>query len=220
MGFLRSDPASGTAAEKRRIKVQKMMAGFMEELPLHTNNAATSVFWHGKNYEALRQEECQEILWELAEVNFHCEFKALHWHATAHSSSNAQNLPVMRCFPDGNHLPGQLDIGVANYGLADPLWLRRVPYIFVMKKVMQTWEDAPPLLLSEVKTAGWTEKEFLLVEKTVADYYCDTFWQYFGHALVLPWQLRHQTSEDYVPEAQLQMSTSRSGVYVDAEELS
>ncbi|KAK0488237.1 hypothetical protein EDD18DRAFT_1110395 [Armillaria luteobubalina] len=190
MGFLRGDPASGTAAEKRRIEVRKMMDGFMEELPLHPDNAATSAFWHGKNYEALKQEECQEILWELAEVNFR-----------SHSSSNVQNLPVMRCFPDGNHLPGQLDIGVANYGLADPLWLRRAPYIFAMKKAMRTWEDAPPLLLSEVRTAGWTEKDFLLVEKTVADYYCDTFWQYFGRAPVLPRQLRHQTSEDYVPEA-------------------
>ncbi|KAK0476004.1 hypothetical protein EDD18DRAFT_1115668 [Armillaria luteobubalina] len=209
MGFLHGDPASGTAAEKRRIEVRKMMDGFMEELPLHPDNAVTSAFWRGKNYEALKQEECQEILWELAEVNFR-----------SHSSSNVQNLPVMHCFPDGNHLPGQLNIGVANYGLADPLWLRRAPYIFAMKKAMWTWEDAPPLLLSEVRTAGWTEKDFLLVEKTVADYYCDTFWQYFGRAPVLPWQLRHQTSEDYVPEARPQMTTSHSGVYVDVEELS
>ncbi|KAK0471917.1 hypothetical protein IW261DRAFT_1424722 [Armillaria novae-zelandiae] len=217
MGFLRGDPASGTVAEKRRTEVHKMMDGFMEELPLRTDNAATSAFWRGKNYEALRQEECQEILWELAEVNFRCEFKALHRRAIG---PNVQNLPIMRCFPDGDHLPGQLDIGAANYGLADPLWLRRAPYIFAMKKAMQTWEDMPPSLLSEVRTAGWTEKEFLLVEKTVANYYCDTFWQYFGRAPVLPRQLLHQTSEDYVPETRPQMTTSRSGVYVDVEELS
>ncbi|KAK0477779.1 hypothetical protein IW261DRAFT_1420629 [Armillaria novae-zelandiae] len=181
MGFLRGDPASGTVAEKRRTEVHKMMDGFMEELPLRTDNAATSAFWRGPN---------------------------------------VQNLPIMRCFPDGDHLPGQLDIGAANYGLADPLWLRQAPYIFAMKKAMQTWEDMPPSLLSEVRTAGWTEKEFLLVEKTVANYYCDTFWQYFGRAPVLPRQLLHQTSEDYVPETRPQMTTSRSGVYVDVEELS
>ncbi|KAK0488466.1 hypothetical protein IW261DRAFT_1556931 [Armillaria novae-zelandiae] len=126
----------------------------------------------------------------------------------------------MHCFPDGDHLPGQLNIGAANYGLADPLWLRRAPYIFAMKKAMQTWEDMPPSLLSEVRTAGWTKKEFLLVKKTVASYYCNTFWQYFGCAPVLPRQLMHRTSEDYVPEARPQMSTSRSGVYVDVEALS
>ncbi|KAK0494354.1 hypothetical protein EDD18DRAFT_1355747 [Armillaria luteobubalina] len=120
MGFLCGDPASRTAAEKRQTEVCKMMDGFMEELPLHTDNAATSAFWHGKNYEALWQEECQEILWELAEVNFCCEFKALHRCAT---DSNVQNLPIMCCFPDGDHLPEQLDIGAVNYGLADPLWL-------------------------------------------------------------------------------------------------
>ena len=85
---------------------------------------------------------------------------------------------------------------------------------------MRTWEDMPPLLLSEVRTAGWTEKEFLLVEKTVASFYCDTFWRYFGRAPVLPQQLMHQTSEDYVSEARPQMTTSRSGVYVDVEEFS
>ncbi|KAK0472376.1 hypothetical protein IW261DRAFT_1424425 [Armillaria novae-zelandiae] len=211
MGFLHGDPASGTAAEKRRAEVRKMMDSFMEELPLHTDNA---------NYEALQQEECQEILWELAEVNFCCEFKALHRRATANSSSNMQNISIMCCFPDGDHLPGQLDIGAANYRLADPLWLRRALYIFAMKKAMQTWEDMPPSLLSEVRTAGWTEKEFLLVEKTVASYYCDTFWQYFGHAPVLPRQLMHRTSEDYVLEARPQMTTSHSGVYVDVEALS
>ncbi|KAK0480488.1 hypothetical protein EDD18DRAFT_1363666 [Armillaria luteobubalina] len=177
MGFLRGDPASRMAAEKRRTEVCKMMDGFMEELPLHTDNAATSAFWCGKNYEALQQEECQEILWELAEVNFHCEFKALHQRATG---SNVQNLPIMRCFPDGDHLPEQLDIGAANYGLADPLWLHRAPYIFAMKKAMQTWEDMPPSLLSEVKTAGWTEKEFLLVEKNggqlLLQYLLAVFW--------------------------------------------
>ncbi|KAK0471414.1 hypothetical protein IW261DRAFT_1572105 [Armillaria novae-zelandiae] len=171
----------------------------MEELPLHTNNAATSAFWRGKNYEALRQEECQEILWELAEVNFCCEFKALHRRTI---DPNVQNLPIMRCFPDGDHLPGQLDIGAANYGLADPLWLHRAPYIFAMKKAMQTWEDMPPSLLSEVRMAGWTEKEFLLVEKR---------WPII---IVIP------SGKDYVPETRPQMTTSRSGVYVDVEELS
>ncbi|KAK0471908.1 hypothetical protein IW261DRAFT_1424716 [Armillaria novae-zelandiae] len=217
MGFLHGDPASGMAAEKRWTEVHKMMDGFMEELPLCTDNVATSAFWRGKNYEALRQEECQEILWELAEVNFCCEFKALHQCAIG---PNVRNLPIMHCFPDGDHLPRQLDIGAANYGLADPLWLRRAPYIFAMKKVMQTWEDMPPSLLSKVRTAGWTEKEFLLVEKTVANYYCNTFWQYFGCAPVLPRQLMHQTSEDCVPETWPQMTTSCSGVYVDVEELS
>ncbi|KAK0497141.1 hypothetical protein EDD18DRAFT_1104596 [Armillaria luteobubalina] len=172
MGFLHGDPASGTAAEKRQIEVHKMMDRFMEELLLHTDNAATSVFWHGKNYEGLSQEECQEILWELAEL-----------------------IQAPTCK------------------------ISLLCTVFLMK-AMQTWEDAPLSLLSEVRTTGWTEKEFLLVEKTVADYYCDIFWQYFGHAPVLPWQLRHQTSEDYVPEAQPQMITSHSGVYVDVEELS
>ncbi|KAK0474050.1 hypothetical protein IW261DRAFT_1569037 [Armillaria novae-zelandiae] len=186
MGFLRGDPASRTVAEKRWTEVRKMMDGF--------HGGAACCIPTMLQLQLFGVEECQEILWELAEVNFRCEFKALHRHTIG---PNVQNLPIMCCFPDGDHLPGQLDI--------EGNW---------------TWEDMPPSLLSEVRMAGWTEKEFLLVENTVANYYCDTFWQYFEHAPVLPWQLLHQTSEDYVPETRPQMTTSRSGVYVDVEELS
>ncbi|PBK93073.1 hypothetical protein ARMGADRAFT_1030503 [Armillaria gallica] len=84
------------------------------------------------------------------------------------------------------------------------------PYIFAMKKMMQAWNGPCPALLDKVQTMGWRENEFLELEKTVAAHYADSFYLYFGHAPVLPCQLLHRSSEDYVPEVQARMSTSRS----------
>ncbi|KAK0222775.1 hypothetical protein EDD85DRAFT_982962 [Armillaria nabsnona] len=177
--------------------------------------AGETAFWRGKAYESLTLEERQEVCWELSEVNFHCEFRALHCRATA--SSHSQD--VSWCFPDGHHLPGQIDVGCANYSVAHHLWLQRAPYIFAMKKMMRAWNGPHPALLDKVQTMGWRENEFLELEKTVAAHYADSFYLYFGRAPVPPRQLLHCSSEDYVPEVWACMSTSRSGVYMDIEEL-
>ncbi|KAK0218426.1 hypothetical protein EDD85DRAFT_743575, partial [Armillaria nabsnona] len=145
-------------------------------------------FWRGKAYESLTLEERQEVCWELSEVNFRCEFRALHRRATA--SSHSQD--VSQCFPDGHHLPGQIDVGCANYGVAHHLWLQRAPYIFAMKKMMRAWNGPCPALLNKVQTMGWRENEFLELEKTVAAHYADSFYLYFGRASVLPCQLLHR----------------------------
>ncbi|KAK0490117.1 hypothetical protein EDD18DRAFT_1358754 [Armillaria luteobubalina] len=192
MGFLRSAGETSGHAAKRREEVQKMMSGYLEEFPLRADNDAHTAFWQGKAYESLTSEEQQEVCWEL---------------------------DVSRCFPNGHHLPGQIDVGCANYGVVHHLWLQRAPYIFAMKKMMRAWNGPHPALLDKVQTMGWTENDFLELKKTVAAYYTDSFYLYFGHAPVLPCQLLHRSSEDYVPEVQARMSTSWSGVYMDIEEL-
>ncbi|KAK0501982.1 hypothetical protein EDD18DRAFT_1100477 [Armillaria luteobubalina] len=105
---------------------------------------------------------------------------------------------------------GEIDVGCANYGVAHHLWLQHAPYIFAMKKMMWPWNGPCPALLDKVQTMGWTENDFLELEKTVATHYTDSFYLYFGHAPVLPHQLSHCSSEDYVPEVRAHMSTSWS----------
>ncbi len=85
-----------------------------------------------------------------------------------------------------------------------------------MKKVMKTWQGHPASL-ETVKPAGWTE-EFLDLEKQITSFYADTFFLYFGRAPVLPRQLSHKTLDEYVPEHRHQVATTRSGIYLDAEE--
>ncbi|KAK0437440.1 uncharacterized protein EV420DRAFT_1770014 [Desarmillaria tabescens] len=218
LGFLHSAGESGGLATRWRQEVTKIMEGYAE-FPLHVDNNASTAFWRGKAYETLTREERMEICWELSEVNFRCEFRALHRQATVNASDGIRALDVFHCFPDGRQLPGQIDVGSANYGLAHHLWLQRAPYIFAMKKLMKTWDGNHPAFLDVVKSTGWTEDEFLSIENSIAAHYCDMFFLYFGRAPVLPRQLAHQTSESYVPEPRDRVATTRSGVYLDIEDL-
>ncbi len=88
-----------------------------------------------------------------------------------------------------------------------------------MKKLMKTWSGNHPAFLDLVKSSGWTKDKFLSMENSIEAHYCDTFFLYFGHAPVLPHQLAHLTSESYVLEPRDRVATSRSGVYLDIEEL-
>lgn len=218
LGFLHSAGESGGKAMKRCQEVRKMMDGYLDDFPLCGDNEVSTAFWKGKAYQSLTTEERQEICWELGEVNFRCEFRALHHRAAVSSGPSISAFDLSRCFADGQHLPGQLDVESANYGVAHHLWLERVPCIFAMKKVMKTWQGHPSSL-ETVKPAGWTEEEFLDLEKQIASFYADTFFLYFGHAPVLPRQLSHKTSDEYVPERRHRVATMRSGIYLDAEEL-
>ncbi|KAK0228091.1 hypothetical protein IW262DRAFT_1455291 [Armillaria fumosa] len=218
LGFLHSAGESGGKATKRRQEVRKMMDGYLDDFPLCADNEVCTAFWKGKAYQSLTTEERQEICWELGEVNFCCEFRALHHRAAASSGPSVSDFDLSRCFADGQQLPGQLDIGSANYGVNHHLWLERAPCIFAMKKVMRTWQGHPAFL-ENVKPAGWTEEDFLDLEKQIASFYADTFFLYFGRAPVLPRQLSHKTSDEYVPERRQRVATMRSGIYLDMEEL-
>ncbi|SJL13793.1 uncharacterized protein ARMOST_17241 [Armillaria ostoyae] len=218
LGFLHTAGESGGQTTKRHKEVRKMMDGYLDDFPLYADNKVSTAFWKGKAYQSLTTEERQEICWELGKVNFRCEFRALHHRAASSSGPSISAFDLSRCFADGQHLPGQLDVGSANYGIAHHLWLERAPCIFAMKKVMRTWRGHPASL-ETVKPAGWTEEEFLDLEKQIASFYTDTFFLYFGRAPVLPRQLSHKTLDEYVPERRHRVTTTRSGIYLDAEEL-
>ncbi len=77
LGFLHLAGESGGLATRRRNEVRKIMEGYVE-FPLRADNAVSTAFWRGKAYKSLTMEECWEICWEMAEVNFCCQFRVLH----------------------------------------------------------------------------------------------------------------------------------------------
>ncbi|KAK0245020.1 hypothetical protein EDD85DRAFT_782991 [Armillaria nabsnona] len=189
LGFLHLVGESGGLATRQWDNMRKIMKGYLQ-FPLHADNATLTVFWQGKAYKSLTTEECWEICWEMVEVNF-----------CLNASASAQTLDVWHCFSDGRQLPGQIDVGSANYGLAHHLWLHQALYIFAMKRLMKTWEGTScPAFLDIVKSTGWTKDEFLSLKNSIAAHYANTFFLYFGCTPVLPHQLAHQTLDMYVPE--------------------
>ncbi len=92
LGFLKATGEGSGLAKRQWQEVTKIMEGYIE-FPLRADNDASTVFWREKAYETLTIEEHMEILWELAKVNFRCEFRALHQRATVNASAAVQVPP-------------------------------------------------------------------------------------------------------------------------------
>jgi len=95
--------------------------------------------WNGKVVKTLNDAECEEVLWELSELNFQFELLALHSQATTRIEEDLQGL-ISACFP-GSKLRSLLvaDLGSANHGLADGNWENRATYVHALKRLMMTW---------------------------------------------------------------------------------
>jgi hypothetical protein len=84
--------------------------------------------------------ECEEILWELSELNFHFELLALHSQATTAPDKDPQEL-VSACFPGCNSRSLLVaDLGTANHGLAGGSWEDRAFYLHALKRLMMSLE--------------------------------------------------------------------------------
>lgn len=151
--------------------------------------------WNGKSVESPNDLEREEILWELAELNFRFELCALDSRVTTADPENRQEL-IAACFPGGKDGTASLlvaDLGVANHGLASENWEEKAPYLQALRKVMATWRgEIPPIIQTE--KYKWTKQEIEDLENAVAAFYVLSFYNHFHRAPVVPRGLSHQAS--------------------------
>ena len=153
------------------------------------------IVWQGREYPsgALPPEDViREILWELYEVNFIHELQSLDRRACHNLdlSSAAQlfdrQIEISQCFHTSSfrHVP----IPSENLGLADDDFDKRFRFVTGLYFVMKSWKgDKPAMLtddLSDLSPNGAME-----LEKVVAKYYCQQFFNYFGRAAQVPHRL-------------------------------
>lgn len=174
---------SGTRSHKIREVVTDFLQNCLEEegVGLADVNHNTEITWNGKAFEALGKDEFEEILWELAELNFRFELSALDSRA---STSNVDRPKlVSACFPrppTGASLV-VVDLGAANRGLASPTLEERQEFLQALRKVMSSWRgELPPII--GVKKYRWSNEELEELEKVLAIQYCKTFYNYFRRA--------------------------------------
>jgi hypothetical protein len=141
-------------------------------------------------------EGARRVLWELFELNFRFELLALDRRASGANTEPevlARQELVLTCFPGNPGLSGSaslltVDSNHAHLGLSAPSWQNRLPYIYALMEVMAGWE-AKDMVEFHIPAGTPTEDEVLIVEDSIAKFYAQTFFDYFGRAALLPHRL-------------------------------
>ena len=155
------------------------------------------IVWQGREYPSgvLPPENVvREILWELYEVNFIHELQSLDRRACHNLDlSNATQLfdrqiEVSQCFHTSSfrHVP----IPSKNLGLADDDFDKRFQFVTGLAFVMNSWKgDKPAILAGDLFKLELSPDAAMELEKVVAKYYCQQFFNYFGRAAQVPHRL-------------------------------
>ncbi|KAF9456928.1 hypothetical protein BDZ94DRAFT_1314660 [Collybia nuda] len=156
------------------------------------------VSWNGKVFEDLGNDDFEEIIWELAELNFHFELLALDSCATTESAASHQDL-VAKCFPRTSLGASLLvaDLSSANQGLAGASWDNRGDYVLALRKLMSSWcGEVPPIIKME-------------------KVFC-----YFRRAPIIPQRLSHVVSRYESPPLAITIIDPRPNILYDKLTLS
>jgi hypothetical protein len=134
------------------------------------------------------------MLWELYELNFIHELLSLdHRICRDLDLSNASQLfdrqiEISQCFPTSLFRP--VSIPSENLGLADDDFDKRFRFITALVFVMERWKgDKPPILQGDLFDLQLTPDGTKELEKVVAKYYCQQFFNHFGRAAQVPHRL-------------------------------
>lgn len=155
------------------------------------------VVWNGKVCETLTNAEREEILWELAELNFRFELLALDERATT-SAEDRREL-ISACFPGCTSRSLLVaDLGTANHGLADRNWENRATFLHALKRIMMGWRgNVPPII--QVQKFKWIRQDMQELEDAITSFYIKSFYNYFRRPPIVPRGLSH-TASLYIPE--------------------
>jgi hypothetical protein len=130
------------------------------------------------------------MVWEVAEINFRFELLGLD----ARASGLDRPDECKQCFP-GNALVG-FDIGESKLGFAATNAHDRLPYILHLAGLMLDWKprQSPGKIQSAFQRLHpeWKLSEIDALEKAVAAYYTQCFYDLFGRAAVVPMCLAHE----------------------------
>ena len=179
--------------------MHELLRNCLNEAGLELNTGDEQVFWCEQELSTgvlLSFEVCQEIHWELYKLNFRFELLALHRQTqlVVDNSLEHQNR-VLACFP--GHGPLLVaDLGLANQGLAAPSVAEQAPYLLALKRLMKGWKgNAPSQIGSKEKPVEkYSVVELTALEQAVANFYTQSFFNFFGCAAIVPHQLQVPSS--------------------------
>ncbi|KAF8135940.1 hypothetical protein K438DRAFT_1997068 [Mycena galopus ATCC 62051] len=139
----------------------------------------------------------KQITWELAEMNFRLDLCALDELVCGVD----RHEECLACFP-GGLVP---DLSEGTLGFAAISAPERLPHLLHLARLMSTWRTNTPrpkeldLAVSRPSESGyWTSNTITDLERAVAQYYTQTFYDFYGRAAVVPLRLESGT-ETIIP---------------------
>ncbi|KAJ7743478.1 hypothetical protein DFH07DRAFT_777394 [Mycena maculata] len=136
---------------------------------------------------AYSTDQAKQVVWELAEMNFRFELLSLDKRASGRDRRES----VKMCFAGGMLV--EIPMEHSQLGLASPALVDRHRYHLRLATLMLDWRTQcrrPAFIVADIKNKrGWSQGEMEGLEKAVANYYTDTFFELFGRAAVIPMRL-------------------------------
>lgn len=189
--------ASTTKSSKRRDQIREIMGSSLNASGIVEATSPAPVHWRGQELrkgELPSKEVVREILWELYELNFRFELFSLDRRASS-LWKNSSIDPAVRqeqiCSCFSSAMPASLtsiNIPSSNEGLVSDDWRARLPHIIALVRVMRSWGGKQPAAFGLVGSlrGNFTEPHALELERAVAVFYTQNFFNFFGRAALLP----------------------------------
>ncbi|KAF9037956.1 hypothetical protein BJ165DRAFT_1531862 [Panaeolus papilionaceus] len=160
--------------------------------------------WNNHQYNADElppHNVVREILWELYELNFTYELICLDRRACINLGSDdtslyERELIIQKCFPFLAYKMPTQPMPTTNRGLASDNPSERLTHVLQLAKLMSSWRGEKPAIFELYKRRSQdsiSRQEASDLERSVAQFYCQTFYNYFGRAAQVPHRLYYHT---------------------------
>ena len=195
--------------EKQALACTKKLNTYLDEIPLRDAQIDRVVFYDttiqlgmfAELEEALSPDISQEILWELCHMSFCFKLLSLNGVATnmmyhAHGkimqaeASVAHIQEVLHVFPMSGKVVGSFMINeIPNHdlGLTSPDLVERNCHWTALRHLMCSWKGCLDFIKNA--TYGPLVTQVQLLEEACAKFYCQSFFDNFGCAPVIPCHL-------------------------------
>ncbi len=184
-----------TRSAKRRRHTQDLLKAKLSMVP---GCVVGEFVWQGCSYrpgDLPPENVVRQILWELYELNFAQEFLSLDRHActdldlTDKDALYERQSLITKCFASRvlNYAP----LPNTNCGLAGETIGDRLPYLWHMVQIMDSWKGTKPAIfgLADHSPQRVTNQQARDLEVAATKYYCQKFYTYFGRAAQTPHRL-------------------------------
>jgi hypothetical protein len=192
----RPAPSWHTKAQQRSQDVAKIFRN-------HTGEGlkdVDSVYWRQKrlskeDFTHLEPQVLSEILWDLYEHNWRLDLLTLDrivkpslWRG---EQAHNQDVLIKSLFHNQSYLV--TDFPQSDIGISASSWKDRSPYINNFRQILSSWPSWSRLPQRVRERKLVTLEDVNVVERGLADFYCQTFFDHFGRAPITPHRFPFRT---------------------------